>query len=165
MARSASLERAIPALVYANYDVTSPIDPAYNCAAWAVDDSIHWLDPTDQAPCVWPEGLPRADVSIANFEQAYELHGFTLCHDGTLEDGFDKIAIYGWRGDFQHVARQLDDGKWASKCGPLEDIVHDKPEELEGDADLDMGYGQIAAFMRRAKGAVQAPITLVAATW
>lgn len=163
MTRSASLEEAIPALVGANYEVTSDVDPSYNCAAWVLHHSALWLDPTAQDPCVWPEGLPRSDVSISNFERAYELHGYSRCEDGSPEPGFDKIVVYGWFGEFQHVARQLEDGRWASKCGALEDVEHDRPEDLEGDADRDEGYGEIAFFMRRSKDAVHPPVTYLPA--
>ena len=159
MTRSVSLEQAIPVLVDANYEVTSDEDPSYNCAAWAVYSATFWLDPTPQDPCVWPEGLPRSDVSIGNFARAYELPGYTRCDDGSLEEGFDKIVIYGLFGEFQHVARQMEDGRWASKCGGLEDIVHDTPEDLEGDADAEDGYGEIAIFMHRQSPQGRRPVT------
>lgn len=60
--------------------------------------------------------------------------------------GFEKIAIYAKSGRFHHAARQLADGRWASKCGKGHDIEHDDPFELQGDL---RGYGSIEYFMQR----------------
>jgi hypothetical protein len=82
MPRSPDLELLVTALANVDYDVTSPVDESYNCAAWAVEDSLQWLDPSEEEPCMWPTGLPRADTSVENFKNAFELHGFSVCEDG-----------------------------------------------------------------------------------
>lgn len=43
-----------------------------------------------------------------------------------------------------HVARQLDDGKWTSKLGSNEDIIHHTLDGLEGEK-----YGQVTTIMTR----------------
>ena len=142
---SPELEAIIPVLKYANYHVTSPINDGYNCAAWAVGDDSRFWDPSPVGPYFWPEGLPR-DRSTATFVLAFETVGFTVCSDDSCEQGIEKIAIYAQNGLFQHAARQLEDGRWASKCGDWHDIVHEDAYELEGD---DLGYGSVVTIMQR----------------
>ena len=78
------------------------------------------------------------------------LLGFELCEDGVLIDDFEKLAIYSnSSGLWTHVARQLPDGRWASKLGRLDDIehetLHETLEEVTGAPGSD--YGTVAAFM------------------
>ncbi|MFB1295787.1 hypothetical protein ACAG24_009750 [Mycobacterium sp. pW049] len=142
---STELEEIVPVLRYANYEVTSPVDDGYNCAAWAVGDNVRFWDPSPIGAYHWPDGLPR-DRSTATYILAFETVGFSVGGDASLEAGIEKIAIYGLNGQFQHAARQLADGRWASKCGEKEDIIHSHPYELEGD---ELGYGAVVAIMRR----------------
>ncbi len=87
--------------------------------------------------------------SIANYVQAFEMEaGFEVCNDPSLEDGIEKIAIYARDGRFKHAARQLEDGRWASKCGRGEDIEHRSAFELEGE-ESEKSYGAIAVIMQR----------------
>jgi len=70
--------------------------------------------------------------------------GFVPCPDGTVEPGFEKIAIYvDPLGSPKHAARQLLFGKWTSKLGKQEDIKH----HLDGLTGL--RYGHVAQFMKR----------------
>lgn len=45
---------------------------------------------------------------------------------------------------YTHVARQLTDGKWTSKLGQLEDIVHSTVDAIAGS-----DYGEVIQFMKR----------------
>src|ERR1700691_1845994 len=81
--------------------------------------------------------------------QAYGTRGFFACKDGSLEPGVEKIAIYG-TGDPgleapTHAALQLESGKWTSKLGKCEDIVHNTLESRNG-----AGYCRGIAVMARA---------------
>lgn len=72
--------------------------------------------------------------------------GIQGCEDGAPEVGFEKIALYAEADDTPtHAARQLEDGRWASKCGQFQDIVHELPDSICGHHS----YGEIAMFMRR----------------
>ena len=70
-----------------------------------------------------PEGAPRNE-SVEAFTIAFGQLGYTTCEDGTLESGFEKVAIYEANNVVTHMARQLDTGMWTSKLGNGEDIEH-----------------------------------------
>ena len=70
-----------------------------------------------------------------------------MCGNGSLEDGYEKVAIYARDGELTHAARQLRDGRWTSKLGKYEDIEHDSLEALYGDGYGE--YGSVAVFMVR----------------
>ncbi len=69
--------------------------------------------------------------------------GYTPCDDTGPETGFRKIAIYAKDSLPTHVAWQLPNGEWTSKCGDMHDITH-KLQGLAGDH-----YGQVVAVMQR----------------
>ena len=111
------------------------------CIAWAAGVDDEWWDPA--TGYVWPSGLPR-DVTVDTLVRVYERHGFVACTDAQPEPGFEKIVIYGVSGEWEHAARQLDNGKWTSKMGPDEDIEHDSPKDLAGGA-----FGLVVRMMKR----------------
>jgi len=79
--------------------------------------------------------------------QVFESLGYESCgRDDTLEDGYDKVALYERNGMYKHAARQLPDGKWTSKLGREEDISHDTPDCVAGTI-----YGRVHCIMRRVK--------------
>jgi hypothetical protein len=93
----------------------------------------------------WPENVPR-DESVRAFIAAFGTLGYVSCEDDTLENGFEKVAIYvDEDGIPTHMARQLQSGQWTSKCGELEDIEHETLESLGGIN----GYGSVAQFLKR----------------
>ena len=94
----------------------------------------------------WPAGVPRR-LTIEAFVEAYALLGYAKCGDGSLEPGFEKIAIYS-KGLPTHAARQLSDGRWTSKLGQSEDISHDAVETVEGPL-----YGTVEVYMKRPQSA------------
>ena len=55
------------------------------------------------------------------------------------------MALYLLEDEPQHMARQLKDGSWTSKCGGNEDITHFTLDALESD-DL---YGSPMLYMKR----------------
>ncbi len=128
-----------------DFDVTSEATLQYNCIAWALGNNSSWFDPTlDYA--YWPECIPN-DVTVDSIVELFRSEGFERCKDGSLEQGYEKIAIYALEYEVTHVARQLVDGKWTSKLGKYEDIVHSSLEDLEGDGFH--SYGRLTAFMIR----------------
>jgi hypothetical protein len=127
---------------------TSPAVRRYNCIAWAAEEDFRWWWPDPVGLSYWPANIAR-DESVPTFIMAFQTLGYELCDDGTLEEGLQKIALYGRAqasGDFvaTHVSRQLPSGEWTSKMGPLEDICHQEPHHVSGPA-----YGQVVCFMSR----------------
>lgn len=119
----------------------------YNCAAWAIYDTTAnwWPLPVEEAPeYVWPEGALRDDTIEALID-GFSRMDFQLCDTPDLEDGFEKIAFYATQGGTpQHVARQLENGRWTSKLGDEEDITHKSLRDLSA-----WRYGDPVRYMRR----------------
>ena len=95
----------------------------------------------------WPPNTPR-DVTMSAFISAYSTLGFILCFDGALEEGIEKIALYG-KGPVgaeipTHASLQLDTGDWTSKIGAFEDIKHATPQLVEGPT-----YGIVICYLAR----------------
>lgn len=143
MSEPPDLEVSFPQLAIDGYRLTSPATPDYNCIAWAAKDVTRfwWPDPWNQY--YWPPNAAR-EVTLQAFEQAYGTLGFEKCEAGSLEPGFEKIAIYTKSSVPFHAARQLPDGCWTSKLGSREDIEHDKISGVEGHE-----YGTVSMFMKR----------------
>jgi len=126
------------------YTKSSEVTKTYNCAAFAVGDDQNWWDPLPPKTYYWPIQLPpniSEAYAVASYIRAFETRGFRTCSDGSLEAGFEKIAIYGNRwGYFEHAARQLPDGRWISKIAEDEDITHDTVDLLLGEQPGDISY-------------------------
>jgi hypothetical protein len=140
-----NLERIFPQLVGATYAITSPEDGYYNCIAWAANDIQRKWWPFAYPPQgYWPDNIPREET-VAAFAAAFATLGYGECDNGDVEEGFEKVAIYtDADGEVTHMARQLENGTWASKLGDLEDIEHHTVDSLNGSA-----YGQPRQYLRR----------------
>ncbi len=134
--------RSFPRLTKENHRITSPRDVGYNCIAWAAEVTDRWWEPGK----FWPTMDSRNEYGLGALENAFKSLGYAECTDGTLEAGFDKVALYGSSLMYTHAARQLPDGKWTSKLGKMHDISHDTPDDVAGGV-----YGEIIEFMKRAK--------------
>ena len=88
---------------------------------------------------------------MSAFLAAFESLGYEKCEDGLLEAEYEKVALFADpdTGVPTHAARQLSDGWWTSKLGPLEDIKHEKAEDVSGPI-----YGTVVHFMRRTKAEI-----------
>lgn len=138
----ALLESRFPKLRSSNYDVISPQSTDYNCIAWAagVSDRTWW----PLKPHYWPPGALQKE-SIQAFVSAFSTLGYAVCEDGSLEKGWEKVAIYQVPdGSPTHACRQIDHDKWTSKLGPNVDIEH----EVHA-LDESKKYGSITTFMKR----------------
>lgn len=132
-----------PRLLDAGFEVASPRTEEYNCVAWAVGEDSRWWSPQEFGDYYWPDGAPRSE-SVDAYAVALESAGFEPCDSAEFEPGYEKVAIYATAGGrFMYAARQLKDGRWASKLGAVEDIIH-ALDGLEG-AD----YGQVVRVLRR----------------
>jgi len=138
-----TLEGYFPNLLEAPYQLTSPASAHHNCIAWPARDQERWWWPDPMGQGYWPTGVPR-EQTLSAFEQAYGTLGFARCEDAELEPGFVKIALYARGLVPTHAARQLPQGRWTSKLGPLEDIEHDTLHALEGD-----WYGEVVLVLKR----------------
>ena len=117
---SQELERLLPNLVGSGYEITGQASDEYNCIAWALGISTQrWA--YDRPEDYWPPSLPR-DKHIWTLMRLFGGEGFSLCEDDAPEPGYEKIALYAFAGQFTHVSRQLEDGRWTSKVGNLQVI-------------------------------------------
>jgi hypothetical protein len=96
-------------------------DQRYNCFAWAAHYDDRWLEP-DRPYGYWPTDI-SGRLTLNHLTAVYVKHGFERCESSDPEPGYEKIAISAdRRGLPLHAARQLENGKWTSKLGGLEDI-------------------------------------------
>lgn len=131
---------SFPRLTVDNHRVTSPPTTAYNCVAWSAGDVNHWWQPGG----FWPVDVRADDASVAALIHAFESLGYATCEGDRLEEGFEKVAVYGSGMFYTHAARQLPSGLWTSKLGRAEDIEHDTPGTVAGGL-----YGEVVQIMRR----------------
>jgi hypothetical protein len=131
---------SFPRLTERNHRITSPATLDYNCIAWSAGDIEHWWQPG----VFWPAATPDDEYGIGILERAFLSLGFEDCSDGSLELGYEKVALYGSSLFYTHASRQLPNGMWTSKLGRSEDIEHDSPDDIAGGI-----YGEIAQFMKK----------------
>ena len=133
------LEDMFPNLYGSGYRITSPASLQYNCVAWALGITTQWWS-HDR---IWLDAVPRS-LEASALTQLFEDFGYAVCDSPDREPSYDKVALYALEGEWQHAARQLENGQWTSKLGPFEDITHPSPEDLTGEV-----YGNIHCIMRR----------------
>jgi len=113
------------------------------CIVVPVHDVSQKWDPFPPGLHYWPPGVDRS-YFVPAFIEAYATIGYKVCADGSLDPSCEKIVLYtNDFGGVEHVARQLSDGRWTSKIGNEEDIIHENPQSLKG------GYGEPTVFMQR----------------
>ena len=142
------IDRHYPKLVAAGYERTSDETPVYNCIAWAAGDTSRWWEcdmdgPLDRPGVYWPPDAKHG-FGLDALISAYETLGFEVCERSGPEEGYEKLALFREGDEWRHAAKLLDDGKWSSKLGDLEDVSHERPEDVEGDYN-----GVIGCYMRR----------------
>jgi hypothetical protein len=134
--------------------IKSPKTIKYNCAAFAVGQEDYWFECADESlkqlylgSCEfhWPENILQ-NASLNAYIELYEQHGFEKLSslNADFVGGVTKIALYGKGDDFMHASKQMPDGRWASKLGPLQDVEHDNLRVLEGPT-----YGMVKAIMQK----------------
>jgi hypothetical protein len=142
--RSERIENIAPRLTNERYKITSVESEAYNCIGWALYDTKQWWWHTPKYGCYWPPGILRNN-DRDTVAKIFEIHGYQQCDSPGAESGFEKIALYEHpEFGIEHVARQLQTGRWTSKVGEWEDIEHDNAKSLEG-----IEYGSVALYMKR----------------
>jgi hypothetical protein len=127
--------------------VTSKATTQYNCIAWAAGDVLNNWWPDEMDIGFWPARVSREETLPA-FVQAYETLGYKLCLDDSLQEGHEKVAIFGIGPEGSetptHAALQLKSGEWTSKLGPFEDISHKSVHDVRGPV-----YGRVLCYMIR----------------
>ena len=149
------IKAEFPGLKKSPFFLTSPESPHYNCIAWAAGDSqnVWWPHPP---PLVsyWPPGVARTQ-DLQTFIAAFATLGYAVCADGTLDAGFEKVALFAdAQGKPTHAAKQLPNGRWSSKLGLLEDIDHIL-YSLEG-----AQYGKVVQYLIEAEKPHRSPRTV-----
>jgi hypothetical protein len=141
---SSSHATLFPHLRDDNHTISSPQDTRYNCIAYAASCVDKWWWPSGGNPDgYWPPGVPHEE-SVGAFVLAFQSVGYAPCElDGTLRQGYEKIAIYAVSGQVKHAARQLPNGDWTSKLGKGVDLEHEL-HAIDGDF-----YGFPVQFMIR----------------
>ena len=147
------LEAVFPNLAAAGYVKTSestgypPQPGAYNCIAWAAHDNHRFWWPDNDT--FWPFWLKR-ESTIPSFVCAFRWLGYRPCDNSRLEFAYEKVALYAFATAPKHMARQLRDGTWTSKCGGAEDITHFTLDAVEsyGPTPHD-AYGCPVLYMKR----------------
>lgn len=135
----ARLETIFRGLPHSEYKITSAESRHYNCIAFAAGETKRWWWPIG---AYWPANIPREET-ISCFVLAFQTLGYLPCDEGTLEADFEKIALYADENNVPtHMARQLHNGLWVSKCGSLEDIEHAELDALSE-------YGVVVKFLKR----------------
>ncbi len=129
-----------PQLASEGYSVESPPDARYNCIAWAAGDVFNWWWPNPIG--YWPLNVPK-ESTVTAFTLLFEQLGYTVCRDESLEEGYEKIALYALGRIVKHAARQLTSGRWTSKVGQNIDIEHTLAG-LEGPF-----YGEVVRILKR----------------
>ena len=109
-----NLTDLFPKLTRENHEITSPATVRYNCIAWAARNTERWWQPG----VFWPVDSSRDDHGIGNVVEAFRSLGYEECDDGTLEAGFEKLALYGSAMMYTHAARaaagrKVDEQAWA----------------------------------------------------
>ena len=140
----ANLLKRFPRLLGTNFQITSPVDPTYNCIAWAAHDSSHWWEPDPMELYYWPISAPRK-YTLEAYIQAFRSVGFEICSNESFEQEYEKVIIFQKNGYPTHASRQIDPKNWTSKLGKEVDINHTL-DSLRGGI-----YGDIAVILMRNK--------------
>jgi hypothetical protein len=141
MATTIQLQIVFPGLIQHPFTQTSQPTTKYNCIAWAAGDVTRKWWPRLKG-FYWPRNIPQTET-VGAFTEAFALLGYSPCPDGSMESGYEKIAIYAIGATVKHAARQLPSGAWTSKLGNEDDITH-ALAGLHGHQ-----YGQVVQFLRR----------------
>ena len=132
---------AFPNLASEGFEIVGEPTTEYNCIAYAAGDTDNWWWPDEDD--YWPPWATM-DNRMESLEEAFAGLEYELCDDSIAEEGYQKVALYGFQGRFEHAALQMPNGLWRSKMGPGPVIEHRSPESLSGGP-----YGEVHCFMRR----------------
>ncbi len=103
------------------FELTSPVEPRYNCIAYAFGDLTkrYWPKPG----FYWPQHIRRKE-DVQSFFELFALQGYEGDERDTVEPGYTKIALFCDGIQPTHAAKQLPTGFWTSKLGQNVDVRH-----------------------------------------
>ena len=142
-----------PLIEQEGYEITSKKDDTFNCISWAIDDiDYRWWPktPPELLGYRWRNDAPN-EPTLAAFIKLFTLFGYasTELNDIGLEEGIEKVAIYGRDDVPEHAAWQLPNGKWSSKIGRNKDVSHSTLMALTDGPNRKSIYGIVLAVLRR----------------
>ena len=137
------LAGAFPRLSSETFEFVAQPSIQYNCIAYAAGDASQWWG-LEEEDYYWPEFATRSN-EVESLIEVFAGLGFAQCRDSSLEDGYEKVALYEKQGEWMHAALQTPNGRWRSKMGHGPVIEHLSPESLSGGM-----YGNPTVNMRRA---------------
>ncbi|MCQ2219059.1 MAG: hypothetical protein MJZ33_11385 [Paludibacteraceae bacterium] len=129
-----------------HFQITSDCTPAYNCIGWALGMNDVWVGldhPINYAWTWWPKEVP-CDEKPGSLIALFEHFGFIECEDASIEEDYDKVALFADEEGWTHAARVIGDNLMHSKIGTAWDIHHSGGNTLD-----DTMYGTIFAYMKR----------------
>jgi hypothetical protein len=116
--------------------------------------------------------LPLADpaeaATVHHFLPRFSLLGYQPCGlDDSFELGYQKVAIYANDQGVTHMARQHILGiGWLSKPGKMEDVLHRKLADLEGDTSVvAFEYGKVVLIMKRSWWSALTKLCILRCMW
>lgn len=127
-----------------NFVLTSPPSFQYNCIAYAMGMNDRWVDCADLPWHWWPpvnKSMQDSDLIEAFRYFGFEEYGL----DDSIDDNYDKVALYHNAGGWTHAARVVDNGIYHSKFGASYDGTHSRGDVLQTQ------YGEPFVIMRRLK--------------
>jgi hypothetical protein len=151
------LPRLSDAVYGVDYTIESISTTEYNCLAWAMSDCSRFWSGSPMGGYFWPDDLPIGVPVIGVIVEMFRRAGYAECGDSTHVVGAEKVAIYAdsYR-EVLHVARQVPNGRWASKMGALADIEHATVELIECN-----WIGQVAVILCRPLNVPEPAVRLI----
>ena len=135
------LIRKFPNLAREEFEIIEQASGQYNCIAYAAGDTSQpW---SDEPGDYWPPQVAR-NPTVQGLENLFRRLGYQKCRGGRPEVGYQKVALYGSKGLWEHAALQMPNGRWRSKLGTGPLIEHETPRGLSGET-----YGRPQVYMRR----------------
>ena len=122
------------------YRKTSDPDD-YNCIAYAIGDTSDWW--SHEKKYKWVGDRSPLIEALVN---VFIAKGYKKCLCASRERGYEKVALYAKGHLWTHAAIQLENGRWSSKLGGLEDIEHETAGCICNDE-----YGEVYCYMKRPK--------------
>lgn len=134
-----------------SFEVNSDPNYFYNCIGFAIGYEDVWIAPSPRKSIPWfwwPDSVPF-DEDPNSLVATFQYFGFELCDNDSLEDGFEKVALYSKNDNWKHAARIIGENIYHSKLGECYDIYHRGGNVLEKASNPNESYGEPYMFMKR----------------
>lgn len=125
-----------------NFQQNSDPTAIYNCIAWALGLGDLFVASDDVPWHWWPIGVNR-DFSENALIDCFKFFGYEETDDASVEQSYDKVALYSLGGKWTHAARVIDTDNYHSKFGYNVDGFHKSGDVLASK------YGLVYKYMKR----------------